>query len=161
MWVKSDAREGSSRGRFAPALVLVIGVLGCRASGDAVRGPVQIRVLAEDRGWSASYLPDGPDASAELPTGREVHVPVGAEVSLTLASRDYVALFAMPGLGLRDFAAPGVPGTFRFHPEQPGAYELRGDELCGLPHGEEARGKVIVEGASAYRAWLSSRTASR
>jgi cytochrome c oxidase subunit 2 len=112
---------------------------------------VEIRVLAEDTSWSAFYLPD------EVSTGREVHVPLGADVSLTLTSRNYVSLFFMPAFALRDFASPGLPGTFRFRADQVGSYELRGDELCGLPHGEKTRGRVVVEEPEAFQSWLKLR----
>ena len=44
----------------------------------------------------------------QVATGREVHVPIGADVTLRLASRTYIADFALPQLGLRDFAAPDL-----------------------------------------------------
>jgi cytochrome c oxidase subunit 2 len=125
---------------------------GCGARGAS---PIEVRILADDRSWSASYLPTG------APTGREVHVPVGAEVSLTLASANFVAIFALPALGLRDVAAPGLPGSFHFRADRAGAYELTGDELCGLPHGDEARGRLVVEDPAAFRSWVASRRAAR
>jgi cytochrome c oxidase subunit II len=114
---------------------------------------VEVRVVAHDTSWSATYQP------GDLPTDREVHVPVGADVSLALASRDFVAFFSMPELGLRDFASPDLPGSLHVHADHAGSYELRGDELCGLPHGERTRGHLVVEERDAFESWLRSRRA--
>lgn len=111
-------------------------------------------MVAHDTTWQASYLVARPHGVAEIPTGREVHVPLGAEVVLALASRDYISDFALPRLGLRDFAAPGLPSEFRFRAMRPGRFDLRGDELCGRPHDERSRGWLVVEDPDAFRAWV-------
>jgi cytochrome c oxidase subunit II len=136
---------------------LPLALAGCRVA-TRNRGPtdrVAVGIVAADTSWSASYLPEN------LPTGRDVHVPLGAEVSLALSSRDFVALFSVPSLGLRDFASPGLPGTLRFRADREGSYELRADELCGQPHGEKTRGRILVEEPAAFWSWIGSRTAPR
>ncbi|HKQ96291.1 MAG TPA: hypothetical protein VJV75_00305 [Candidatus Polarisedimenticolia bacterium] len=143
-----------------PALVLVMfgALAGCRAAPTAPVGEVEVRMLAADTAWQATYLVERPDGvPTEIPTGREVHVPVGAEVVLALASRDYISEFALAGLGLRDFAAPGLPSEFRFRAERRGRFALRGDELCGRPHTDKARGWLVVEEPAAFRAWFERR----
>jgi cytochrome c oxidase subunit II len=125
------------------------------ACGDAPEIPVDavdVRILAADTSWSASYA--GP---LEVRAGREVHVPLGADVRLSLASRDYISMFSAPGLGLRDIAAPGLPREHRFRATTPGVFEVRGDELCGLPHTEKSRGTLVVEEARAFRDWMRER----
>ena len=119
-------------------------------------------MVAHDTTWHAAYLVEGPAGrAAEVPTGREVHVPLGAEVTLALASTVYISDFALPDLGLRDCAAPGLPSTLRFRADRPGRYVLRGDELCGRPHDERSRGLLIVEDPAAFQAWLRVRTRER
>lgn len=142
-----------------PALLALFGALSaCHSAPPAPAGEVEVRMLAADTAWQASYLVERPDGSAtEVPTGREVHVPLGAEVILALASRDYISEFALLGLGLRDFAAPGLPSEFRFRAERVGRYTLRGDELCGRPHTDKARGWLVVEDPEAFRAWFRRR----
>jgi heme/copper-type cytochrome/quinol oxidase subunit 2 len=117
---------------------------------------LEVRMVAHDTTWHAAYLVPG--TSAEVPTGREVHVPLGALVTLELRSSVYISDFELPGLGLRDFAAPGLPSAFRFRAARPGRYLVRGDELCGRPHDERSRGVLIVEEPAAFQAWLLSRT---
>jgi cytochrome c oxidase subunit II len=125
------------------------------ACGDGPEIPVDVvdvQIVAADTSWSASYA--GP---LEVRAGREVHVPLGAEVRLSLASRDYISIFSAPGLGLRDIAAPGLPREHRFRATARGVFEVRGDELCGLPHTEKSRGTLVVEEAGAFRDWMRRR----
>ena len=118
---------------------------------------IDIRLEAGDRSWRASYLVSEGTGVREIPTGREIHVPRGAAVRLRLASRDYVSDFAIVALELRDFATPMIPADFYFVADRAGRYEVRGDELCGLPHTERARGWLVVEDAPTYTAWIRGR----
>ena len=142
----------------AGVVLILAASLACRARPQARLDAVEVRMVAHDTTWQATYLLDRSHGVAEVPTGREVHVPVGAEVVLALASRDYISDFTLPALGLRDFAAPGLPSEFRFVAERPGRYALRGDELCGRPHDERSRGWLVVEDAASFRAWVDRRT---
>ncbi|HVV87115.1 MAG TPA: hypothetical protein VHE35_28945 [Kofleriaceae bacterium] len=124
----------------------------------ALRDGVDIRLDGEGQSWRASLLLPGRDGrTTEVPLGREVHVPLGAEVRFALASRDYICDFAIPDLGARDFAAPDLPGGFRVRPTQAGRYLLRGDEMCGLPHGDLAIGTLVVEDHATWKSWLVAR----
>ena len=40
---------------------------------------VKVRLVAHDTSWQASYVFQAARGASELPTGREVHVPVGSE----------------------------------------------------------------------------------
>lgn len=121
---------------------------------DAPRGfgvdAVNVRLVAEDTTWRAAYV----TGQQELPTGREVHVPIGADVRLVLTSRTYISDFRLPALGLRDFAAPDLPSEFRFRAVRAGRYDVRGDELCGRPHTDKTRGWLVVEDAQSFQAWI-------
>jgi cytochrome c oxidase subunit 2 len=141
------------------SIALLLCAAACNGGDDGVRtDAVEVRVTAQDTAWSASYLIGGRDAgTVELPSGREIHLPVGAQVGLELKSRDYICVFAAPDLGLHDFAAPGLPGNFHFRAAQKGSFELRGDEMCGLPHTDKTRGRLVVEEPAAFRAWIRAR----
>jgi cytochrome c oxidase subunit II len=131
---------------------------GCHAEPEVRVDAVEVRLVAEDRSWRASYLlPQHGGPALAVPTEREVHVPLGADVRLGLTSRDYIADFRLSGLGLRDFAAPELPSEFRFRADHVGRYDLRGDELCGLPHTDKTRGWLIVEDPASFRAWVQKR----
>ena len=134
---------------------VVCGVLCAALSAcDAPRGldvdAVNVRLVAENTTWRAVYL----TGQQELPTGREVHVPLGADVRLLLTSRTYISDFRLPALGLRDFAAPDLPSEFRFRAARAGRYDVQGDELCGRPHTEKTRGLLVVEDAESFQAWI-------
>ena len=139
----------------APICILA----GCHAEPAVRIDAVEVRLVAEDTSWRASYLlPQHGGPAIAVPTGREVHVPLGADVRLGLTSRDYIADFRLSDLGLRDFAAPDLPSEFRFRADHAGQYEVRGDELCGLPHTDKTRGLLIVEDPASFRAWVQKRT---
>ncbi len=147
-------------------LGLAAQLVGCGGipSAEVPVDAVTIRVRAQDTAWSASVLLAAPGGGArEVGAGREVHLPLGAEVELSLESRDYICVFTMPGLGLRDFAAPGLASRFHFRAATAGSYEFRGDELCGRPHTEKTRGRFIIESPPAYQEWVhqQSKKASR
>ena len=119
---------------------------------------VSVRLVAARTTWHASYVLSQPEGRPlEIASGREIHVPIGATVTLALASGEYIADFALPGLGLRDFAAPGLPSAFHFRASRAGRYEVRGGEMCGLPHDDRSRGSLVVEDVNAYREWVRSR----
>ncbi len=140
------------------ALSLLVSTGCARPPQEIPIDVVQVSVKAQDTAWSAAYLfQAAPGAVREVATGREVHLPLGANVELSLESRDFICLFAMPGLQLRDFAAPGVAGRFQFRAERSGSYEFRGDEMCGLPHTEKTRGRFVIEEPAAFQAWVHDR----
>jgi cytochrome c oxidase subunit 2 len=109
-------------------------------------------LLAKRTTWQAAYVT--PRVRARLNTGREIHVPLNAEVHLVLTSRDYVSDFKLPELKLRDFAAPGVPSSITFKATRPGRFLLEGGELCGLPHNEQGRGWLVVEDPASFESWI-------
>jgi cytochrome c oxidase subunit II len=146
-------RAFAARSLLCAALSVLSGLSACDAppgSGAVSVDAVNVRLVAEDTTWRAAYL----TGQQELPTGREVHVPIGADVRLVLTSRTYISDFRLPALGLRDFAAPELPSEFRFRAAQAGRYDVRGDELCGRPHTEKTRGWLVVEDAASFRAWI-------
>ena len=140
--------------------ITATGLTGCRTAPDIPVAAVDVQLTALQRSWHAAYLMPGPSGSGgttEVPTGREVHVPLGAAVRLRLASRDFVSDFTVTDLALRDFAAPNLPSDFYFRADRAGRFEVRGDELCGLPHTDRTRGWLVVEDAKAFRTWVRRR----
>ena len=128
---------------------------GCDGRKAIRADAVDVRLIAEDTTWRAAYVtPDVDGGREEVPTGREVHVPVGADVRLVLTSQTYISDFSFPALGMRDFAAPGLPSEFRFRAAHAGRYDLRGDELCGRPHTDRTRGWIVIEDVASYEAWV-------
>ena len=156
----------SGRGGLRLALCGIAGIAACARGAEvddrAIRDGLDVRLDGEGSTWRATLLrPTGRDGRVtEIGLGREVHVPLGAEVRFALTSRDFICDFELPDLGQRDFAAPGLPGQMRVRPERVGRYQLRGDEMCGLPHGGLALGWLVVEDHRAWQAWLAARAAN-
>ena len=116
---------------------------------------VDVHMVAQKRSWRASYIVASAEhGSIDVPTGREVHRPLGAGVHLTLASPDNISSFTVPDLELRQFALPSRPSRLTFFADRVGRYEVRGEEMCGLPHTERARGWLVVEPPDAFQAWV-------
>ena len=119
---------------------------------------VDIRLVAQDRSWHASYaMADAEGQRMDVQTGREVHVPLGASVHLTLTSPDFISLFTVADLDLRHFAAPDLPSRVNFFAARVGRYELLSDELCGRPHTDRSRGWLVIDNPDAFQHWVRSR----
>lgn len=128
---------------------------GCGDPLTVAVDAVELRIRAQDETWGAEYvLPQPQGGGRGVSCGRDIHVPLGAEVVLSFASRDYIYLFSSRGLGLRDFVAPGVPTEVRFRADREGIFDLRADEMCGLPHVEKSAGRLVVESPAAFQKWV-------
>lgn len=139
------------------AILPVLSLLLPAACGPDLPVPVDVvnvRLVAQDRGWHASYVLTSSGHDVEIPTGREVHVPLGAGVHLALNSPDVISAFTVDDLDLRHFAAPDLPSHVTFFADRVGRHELRGDEMCGRPHGERARGWLVIDRPDDYRTWV-------
>lgn len=134
---------------------MILSFSGCADVPPVRIDLVDVHMVAQARSWRASYVvTDSGKGTIDVPTGREVHVPLGASVRLSLASHDYVSIFAVPDLELRQFAAPSRSSELTFFADRVGRYEVRGDEMCGLPHTDRARGWLVIEPPEAFQAWV-------
>ncbi|KAF0244816.1 MAG: heme/copper-type cytochrome/quinol oxidase subunit [Planctomycetota bacterium] len=117
-----------------------------------------VEVTGRGMEWIVRYPgEDGVLGSADDVTDRQnLHVPAGADTTVVLKSADYVYSFSLPAFEAREIAVPDLVFSLRFKPETPGEYELQGDNMCGGTH-SALKGKLIVEPAYAFRAWLKER----
>ena len=137
------------------AVALLVPSTACGPDLPVPLDTVNIRLIAQDRSWRASYvLATEARRDVEVPTGREVHVPLGAEVHLALHSPDFVSTFTVDDLDVRHFAAPDLPTQVSFFADRIGRHELRGDEMCGRPHDARARGWLVVDRPADYQRWV-------
>lgn len=84
----------------------------------------------------------------------ELHVPVGRNVKLILASEDVIHDFSVPAFRVKMDVVPGHYNTMWFRPTQAGRYRFYCQQYCGTNHALMV-GWVTVMEPSDYSAWLS------
>jgi len=94
----------------------------------------------------------------QQPTGlreiNELHVPVGRNVKLILASEDVIHDFSVPAFRVKMDVVPGHYNTMWFRPTKPGRYHFFCQQYCGTNHALMG-GWVTVMEPMDYAAWLS------
>jgi cytochrome c oxidase subunit 2 len=89
-----------------------------------------------------------------------LHVPVGKNVRLVLASQDVIHSFFIPAFRLKHDVVPGTLETMWFRPTHTGNFALLCAEFCGTQHAH-MEGQVVVMEAAAYAGWLANQGTSR
>lgn len=94
----------------------------------------------------------------QQPTGlreiNELHVPVGRNVKLILASEDVIHDFSVPAFRVKMDVVPGHYNTMWFRPTKAGRYHFFCQQYCGTNHALMG-GWVTVMEPMEYAAWLS------
>jgi cytochrome c oxidase subunit II len=94
----------------------------------------------------------------QQPTGlreiNELHVPVGRNVKLILASEDVIHDFSVPAFRVKMDVVPGHYNTMWFRPTKAGRYHFFCQQYCGTNHALMG-GWVTAMEPSDYAAWLS------
>ena len=94
----------------------------------------------------------------EQPNGRreinELHVPVGRDVKLILASEDVIHDFFVPAFRVKMDVVPGHYNTMWFRPTKPGRYHFFCSQYCGTNHAVMGGWVTVMEPAD-YATWLS------
>ena len=97
----------------------------------------------------------------QQPNGRreinELHVPVGRDVKLVLASEDVIHDFFVPAFRVKMDVVPGHYNTMWFRPTKAGHYHFFCSQYCGTNHAVMG-GWVTAMEPSDYAAWLSGST---
>lgn len=98
---------------------------------------------------------------AQQPNGRreinELHVPLGRDVKLTLASEDVIHDFFVPAFRVKMDVVPGHYNTMWFRPTRVGRYHFFCSQYCGTNHAVMGGYVTVMEPAD-YAAWLSGST---
>lgn len=84
----------------------------------------------------------------------ELHVPIGRDVKLILASEDVIHDFFVPAFRVKMDVVPGRYNTMWFRPTKVGRYVFFCSQYCGTNHANMI-GSVTVMKAADYAAWLS------
>jgi cytochrome c oxidase subunit II len=95
---------------------------------------------------------------SQQPTGlkeiNELHVPLGRDVKLIMASEDVIHNFSIPAFRTKMDVVPGHYNTMWFRPTRVGRYHFFCSQYCGTNHAVMG-GWVTVMEPSEYAAWLS------
>ena len=129
----------------APLANKKIGIQGSHTQQNQ-SADVNVNVTGMQFAWIFQYPEDNI-------TSGELHVPVGADVSLNIAATDVIHSFWVPQFRLKQDAIPGMDTELRFVATKPGAYPVVCTELCGGYHGS-MRTRVIVHTPEEYESWL-------
>jgi cytochrome c oxidase subunit II len=84
----------------------------------------------------------------------ELHVPLGHDVRLIMASEDVIHNFSVPAFRVKMDVVPGHYNTLWFRPTKIGKYHFYCSQYCGTNHALMG-GWVTVMEPGEYTAWLS------
>lgn len=107
---------------------------------------LQIFVVGKQWMWKAQH----PGGQREI---NELHVPVGEDVRLVLASQDVIHSFFIPALRIKQDVVPGRYETMWFRADKVGRYHLFCAEYCGTDHAHMG-GWVTVMNPRDFSTWL-------
>jgi cytochrome c oxidase subunit 2 len=108
---------------------------------------LDIYVIGKQWMWK-SQQPNG------LKEINELHVPIGRDVKLIMASEDVIHNFSIPAFRTKMDVVPGHYNTMWFRPTRTGRYHFFCSQYCGTNHAIMG-GWVTVMEPSEYAAWLS------
>ncbi|GAC1668037.1 MAG: cytochrome c oxidase subunit II [Candidatus Acidiferrum sp.] len=108
---------------------------------------LDINVIGKQWMWKVQQ----PNGLREI---NELHVPVGRNVRLIMASEDVIHDFSVPAFRVKMDVVPGHYNTMWFRPTKAGKYHFYCSQYCGTNHALMG-GWVIVMEPTEYAAWLS------
>jgi cytochrome c oxidase subunit 2 len=108
---------------------------------------MQINVVGKQWMWNLQHL----EGNREID---ELHVPVGRNIKLTLASQDVIHSFYLPEFRIKQDVVPGWYRAIWFKANKVGTYHLFCSEFCGTHHSGMI-GHVIVMQPADYQRWLT------
>lgn len=108
-------------------------------------GCYDLRVTARQWSWQFIY-PNGY-------IDKELHVPAGEPVRLTMSSEDVLHGLWIPALRVKQDVVPGRYTTMWFQADKVGTYDLLCTQFCGDEH-SNMLSAVVVQNRKDYDAWL-------
>lgn len=107
---------------------------------------LEVHVVGKQWMWKVQH----PTGNREI---NELHVPVGRNVKLTLASQDVIHSFFLPAFRIKQDVVPGRYTMEWFRATETGAFHIFCAEYCGKDHSRMI-GTVYVMTPADYEAWL-------
>lgn len=120
---------------------------------DGVLGAVDASLMGADNPFGMD--PNDPRGQDDVLVPRaELHLPLDRPVKLLLRSKDVLHDFTVPQFRVKMDMVPGMVTFLWLTPTKAGQYEILCEELCGMGH-FAMRGRVVVDEATEYGAWLA------
>jgi cytochrome c oxidase subunit II len=132
------------------ALTMVMFVWGTSLYFTLARPPADsLQVYAVGKQWMWKF--QHPEGVREI---NELHVPLGQNVRVTMASEDVIHSFFVPAFRIKQDVVPGRYTQAWFRATRTGTFHLFCAEYCGTQHSGMI-GTVTVMEPSDYEAWLA------
>ena len=149
------------RSLLSAALICLLSV-GC-APTDSTEKPLTWEVILTGTDFRWQITDPGIDGrlgtADDLTTDPPLRLIAGTRTRITLFSRDYLYMFAVPDADIRQIAVPDLRYSVEIHTGAPRSTTFLGDQFCGFAHAELS-GVILVEDWSEYRKWQRTATAS-
>jgi cytochrome c oxidase subunit 2 len=114
---------------------------------------LQIFIVGKQWMWKAQH----PGGQREI---NALHVPVGQDVRLVMASQDVIHSFFIPALRIKQDVVPGRYETMWFRADKVGRYHLFCAEYCGTDHAHMG-GWIYVMNPRDFADWLQAQGGQR
>jgi cytochrome c oxidase subunit 2 len=111
---------------------------------------VEIKVTGHQWWWEVEYQDPRPDRT--LTTANEIHVPIGAPITIKFASSDVIHSFWVPSIAGKMDLIPGQQNELQFVVSRPGMYRGQCAEFCGLQHAHMAM-LIVASTREEFDAW--------
>jgi cytochrome c oxidase subunit 2 len=112
-------------------------------------GALEVRVTGQKWTWSFEYPKEG------IRTSKELVVPVGRPVKLTMSSVDVIHGFYVPAFRIKRDVLPNRYTVVWFEAKEPGDYDLFCTQYCGTGH-SAMLGRIVVKPEAEYQEWVDS-----
>lgn len=130
------------------AFLALYGSLGLIEIRGEASHDLRVQATALQWQWRFEY----PDLGI---TSKELVVPVGERILVTITSRDVIHSFFVPAFGVKMDAVPGRTTTIAVTPTEVGGYRLQCAELCGLGH-TRMTANVAVVSVVDFEQWVET-----
>jgi len=121
---------------------------------DGILGTAGTQFVTEDNPFGVN--PEDPNGQDDIVVADPVmHLQVDQPVHVLLRSNDVLHNYTVAQFRVKMDLVPGLISYLWFTPNKAGTYDLLCEELCGIGH-HVMRGRVVVDSAEDYQAWLAT-----
>lgn len=133
---------------------LALLVSGCLSSIQSTDSIDEIRIEVVGNDYRLRFRYPGKDGLLHTDDdrfgSRNLVVPKGAQVHLTLLSLDYAYLIEIPKAGVYDVLVPELRFETTFAAPECGRFQLLGSQMCSYAHAE-LLGEMMVQSPADFR----------